>query len=188
MKIADIELALIDRIKTHFDRRLKVVESIPMDLSPDEFNRMAINAPGVFISFAFGPRLEVGNQAAINGRWVFTAVTSHANGELFRRHGSGMDIGAYEIMERLIPLLHFFDVQDVGTLEFIDSRNLFREEYDVQGVSAYSAVFNLPMVFDASLLELSGLDNFRIFDSQIDLAPIDHQIEAHDTVQLEQAT
>lgn len=187
MKIADIEMALIERIKTHFDRRLKVVETVPMDLSPDEFNRMAINAPGVFVSFAFGPRMQIGNQAAIVGRWVFTAVTAHANGELYRRHGSGLEIGAYEIMERLIPLLHFFDVTDVGTMEFADSRNLFREEYDVQGVSAYSAVFNLPMVFDTSILGADGLNDFVTFDAIHDPAPKNTGvISIHDNVTLEQ--
>ncbi len=186
MNIAAIENIMIDRIKTHFDGRLKAVESVPIDFDVTEFKRILRLAPGVFICFGFGPAIPGGQAPMIQGRWVMIAVTTNAGGELNRRHGSKVEIGAYEIMQRLIPLMHGFTVEDVGTLTFSDSNNLFTGELEKEGAAAYAAIFTMPMAFELSTLEQSSLDDFIRFNFDLDVAPTDGVNEIQGAEVLEQ--
>ena len=187
MKIAEIEDLLVKRIKDHFDGRLKAVESLPSDFDSGEFERILRSVPGVYISFGFGPAIRNYSQAAVQGRWAVICISGNAGGEKQRRHGSQVEIGAYEIMERVIPLLHDFTVEGVGTFTFTDSDNLYTGELDKKGVSMYAAVFTLPMGFDQTVLDANSLNDFVTFDAIHDPAPQNAGvIDIHDTVTLEQ--
>lgn len=188
MKIAEIEDHLITRINGHFEKKLKVVESIPTDFDAAEFERLLRSVPGIFISFGFGPAIKQGPtaNATISGRWTVVCISGNAGGEKQRRHGSQVEIGAYEIMERVIPLLHDYTVPDVGTLTLVDSDNLFTGELDKKGVSMYAAIFSMPMSFESSLLDLNGLNDFVTFDAVYDPAPQNTgviHIEDHTTLE-----
>lgn len=188
MSIKQIEDHLVTRIKTHFGSVLKAVDTLPTDFDANEFERVLRLAPGVFISFGFGPAMKDSaiQRVTIASRWTIIAVSGNAGGEKQRRHGSLVEIGAYEIMERLIPLLHDYVVPDVGTLSLMDADNLFSGELDKKGVSMYAAVFTLPMTFESNLFDENGLDDFITFHGDYDLAAPDGSAEAADTVTLEQ--
>lgn len=186
MLIATIEDQLISVIKTHFNGVLKSVESLPSDFDAAEFNRVLRSAPGVFVVFSGGSSIESAQNAQIRGQWTVVALTDNAGGELARRRGSQVQIGAYEIIERLVALLHDYSLPDVGTLKLQSVENLYNGALDNKGVAMYAAVFGLPMTFENSVTDLSSLDDFVRFDNDINFVVADTQNESHDTVILEQ--
>lgn len=188
MSIAAVEQHLIDTIKARFGNRLKAVESLPADWDDNTFKRILRLAPGVFVVFGGGARNpEHDDQAVIDAKWGLMAVTTHASGELARRRGdtSGM-IGAYEIIETCVQLLHQHDVPEQGRMLLDDVQNLFTDELENQGASLYGAEFSLPMTIAPSNAPGASLDDFLTFDGVFDLAPPDGQADAEDTVALPQ--
>lgn len=185
MSIASVEQFFIDTIKARFGARLKGVESLPSDWDSKTVDRMLLLAPGAFVVFAGGP--AIAGTSEINGRWIVVAITSHASGEKARRHGDGREIGAYEIIETVVPLLHDRAVPGIGTLRFGDVANLFDAVGESKGLSIYGAGFNLPMALEAATPDgADPLDAFITFHAEHDLAPIDGASEAADTVTLPQ--
>lgn len=184
--IGEIEDQLIQRVKGHFNRHLRSVESLPSDFDAKEFDRILRSAPGVFAVFAGAQASDPGSYAQGRGQWSLVVVTDHASGELARRRGNTLQIGAYEIIERLVALLHDFSMPGVGTLQFRSIDNLYSGVLENKGISMYAVVFSLPMSFDINIDDLQSLDNFERFDADIDLAPADAAPESHDTVLLDQ--
>lgn len=184
--IGEIEDQLIQRVKGHFNRHLKAVESLPSDFDAKEFERVLRSAPGVFTVFAGAQASDAGSYAQGRGQWSMVVVTDHASGELARRRGNTLQIGAYEIIERLVALLHDFSLPGIGTLQFRSIDNLYSGALENKGVSMYSVVFSLPMSFEINIDDLNSLDSFERFDADTNLVPTDSQNEAHDTVLLDQ--
>lgn len=185
--IAEIEDHLIERIKAHFNRHLRTVESLPSDFDSNEFERVLRSAPGVFIVFGGGPGAESSQNAALTGQWSVIVVTDHASGELARRRGNQLQIGAYEIIERVVAILHDHNVPDSGPLKFKSVENLFSGTLDAKGVSMYSVMFSLPMTFDIDPDLLATLDDFIQFESDTDLQNTATDPDAHDSTTLEQS-
>lgn len=184
MTLAQIEDYLINRIKAAFNGRLKAVESLPADWDSDTFKRLLRMAPGAFVVFGGGAHADRNTGASIDGRFSVIAVTAHASGELVRRRGDSREIGAYEIVEIAVPLLHEHTIPDVGMLKLTGVDNLFTGELDRQGAAVYAATFSLPITF-APTLDPATLDDFLTFHADYDLAPTDTAIDATDTVTLE---
>ena len=188
MSIAAIEDYLVAQVKAAFDGRLKAVESLPADWDNDTFKRLLRQTPGVFVVFGGGQRDSSetdDGRVVIQGKWGLIAATTHASGELARRRGDNREIGAYEIVERLCDLFEGHDVPDQGALSFVGIENLFTGDLEKQGAAIYGVEFTLPMYVTAGQSGVS-LDNFVTFHADFDTAPQDGQIDAADTVQLEQ--
>lgn len=188
MSIAAIEDYLVAQVKAAFDGRLKAVESLPADWDNDTFKRLLRQTPGVFVVFGGGQRDATDTddgRVVIQGKWGFIAATTHASGELARRRGDAREIGAYEIVERLCDLLEGHEVPEQGVLTLVGIENLFTGDLEKQGAAIYGVEFTMPMYVTAG--QSAGfLDDFVTFHADIDTAPQDGQIEAADTVQLEQ--
>lgn len=185
MSIASVELHLVEAIKARFGGRLKGVESLPSDWDNKVVDRMLVLAPGAFVVFAGGP--AIAGTREITGRWVVVAVTAHAGPEKAKRHGDAREIGAYEIIETVVPLLHDRKIPGAGTLRFVDMANLFNSVDESRGLAIYGAGFDLPMEMEAATPDgADPLDAFITFHAEHDLAPIDGTSEAADTVTLPQ--
>lgn len=185
MSIASVEQHLVDAIKTRFGARLKGVESLPSDWDSKVVDRMMVLAPCAFVVFAGGPALAGTNEIA--GRWIVVAVTAHKGSEVARRRGDAREIGAYEIIETVVPLLHDMTIVGTGTLRFVDMANLFNQVDESRGLAIYGAGFDLPMGMEAATDDgADPLDAFITFHAEHDLAPIDGTSEAADTVTLPQ--
>lgn len=184
--IASIEDDIIAQAKTLFGARLRAVESLPGDWDDETLKRVLRNVPGMYVVFAGGTPAQPGALTArITASFLVYAVTGHASGEAARRRGDSLQIGAYEILELLIPRLHGHVVPNIGTLIFAGVQNLFTGAIDKQGVAVYAAQFQMQLLWPADL-DLSTLDPFVTFDGKIDMAPMDGQIDAEDTIQLAQ--
>lgn len=178
MGILSIEDALISHIKTALGNKVRKVDSLPADFDAETVRRMLVDAPAVYVAFGAGssPGARSGTTAEILARWGVFAVTAHASGQAARRRGDSQQIGAYELLEILIPLLHGFTIPGEGTLSLTAVENLFNGEVEKKGLSVYSAVFQMPMIWSSDA-DLSLLTPFQTFAVQLDIPPFETEAE-----------
>ena len=171
-----IEDDIIARVKTHFGPVLRTADSVPGPLNSEEtLKKMLRAAPAVFVLFAGGRNPAPGkNLPEIQGRWVLYIVTAHAGGQADRRRGDGRQIGAYEIIEQLVPLLDGFCPANESALDLVDINNLYSGSIDNQGVALYALTFSVRMDLSA-LPDSSTLDDFLT-------AHVDYDINQDGTV------
>lgn len=187
MSIVQNEQWFIETVKARFEGRLKGVESLPAVWDDRTFERLLRLTPGVFVVFAGGPRMpEFQDSVVLNATWTFAVATTHASGELARRHGDSREIGAYEIVEILAGLLDGQPTPySAGPAELVDVQNLFDDALEKQGAALYGVSFQMPTPVDAGDAA-PALDDFITFQDQFDLAQPDGQPEAEDRVELPQ--
>ncbi|MBL4906961.1 MAG: DUF1834 family protein [Sneathiella sp.] len=146
--ISDIEAQLISRVKSVFNVNskslLRTVDSLPGEFDAKSVSLLALQAPAVYLLWTGGEG-DGSSFPSINSHWSFYILTGHHGGHAQRQQGTTQQIGAYEIIQRLIPALHHYDISDVGTLVFEQAENLFTKELFDQGITAYKASFLLPM-------------------------------------------
>jgi phage gp37-like protein len=184
--IGTIEDQVCDLVRAHFTNRLKAVESLPADWDNDTFKRILRQAPGVFVVYGGGPMRDLGNGAQNQARLSLIVATTHASGEKARRRGDSREIGAYEIVENLIALLHNKTLPAGTTLTASSVENLFTGQLETQGAAIYAVAFSLPLVFDTTGGPPNDLDAFETFVGDIDLAPADGTADVTAHVELEQ--
>jgi phage gp37-like protein len=187
MTLTGIENWAIAYVKALFGTALNQVGSLPVTLDAQSFERILSGAPGVFIVFAGGKPSPAGTtNANMMGRWVFAAVTDHKGKEVTRRQGDLNQIGAYDIIGRLITKLHGVTVPGVGTWVFSGVSNLFADALDLKGCTVYGVDMDLPMEFDPNDLGGdSSLDNFLHFkDSWLPTLGDGHEPATNDDVEL----
>lgn len=148
--IKQTEAFLIGAVQAELGTALRGVASLPGDWDDEMFKRFAAMVPGVFVAFTGGEQLEAGGgalEASIDARWAFYVCTGHPT-ELARRHGDAMQIGAYSLIERLLPRLHGLAVPGVGSLRLVSVQNLFTGTVERQALTVYALVFGLPMTLE----------------------------------------
>lgn len=174
MGIKTVEDAIIAEIKTALtvgaQSLVRQVESLPGDWDADMLKQLLRLVPGVFIAFTGGVRsASSGESAMIDARFSVIAATGHASGEAARRRGDSQQIGAYELIERLVPRLHGFTIPDEGSLRVIDVQNLYTGAIDKQGLAIYAATLELPNMALPSVLDEATLTPFEKFEVQWDI-------------------
>ncbi len=164
------ENAIIERVKAVLVGKINKVESIPAEIDDQTLHSILQKAPGVFVAFTGGAAQRPGQTAAmILASFVLLVVTNHASGEAARRRGDVNQIGAYEILETIIPGLNGHSLgDDLGTLALVRVENLFTPGADRKGAVLYSAVFQMPVAWPSDV-DLSALDAFETFDSRHDI-------------------
>jgi hypothetical protein len=166
---------------------LKHVEAIQSSWDTDTIKRMYLGTPGVFLSWGVQrSQRSTDNTAELIVLWEFDIVTSHEGKESSRRRGDSRAIGAYEIVERLIPLLHGWTVPGEGSLQIETGENKFSAANERNGLTVYGVLFSMPMTMGAVDEEPSDLEPFLRFHADWDQAPADGQLEAQDRVTLPQ--
>lgn len=186
-RIGDIEDALLARVRDRFGPTLRQVDAIPASWDDEMIRRFLISAPGVFLSWG----LDRGDNttdatAEVNSLWQFTIITAHEGKEATRRRGDARAIGAYEIVERLIPLIHGYTPAGESALMFASADNLFSAANERNGLTVYGVLFSMPMTMSAVDEEPSDLEPFLRFHADWNQAPADGQLEAQDHVTLPQ--
>lgn len=183
---AAVEDELVARVKNHFGNKLRTVDILPGDWTDEMLERLIISAPAVYIACPGGPRIpNEDSLVGINSRWIFYAITAHASGEKARRLGDLVQIGAYDIVKRLIPLVHNYTIADVGTMDVVSADNLYNGTVDKKGVTLYAVLCNLPMHFDTDA-PLADLDAFESIHVDLDLAPADGNVDGQTDINLPQ--
>lgn len=168
--LAAIEDAIIERCASLVGEHVRAIESLPGSWSDDTLRAALRRVPGIYVAWSGGPAMS-GGRAGINGRYAVYVVTGQASGERARRRGTSREIGAYEVLERIVPGLHGYTVPDVGSLQLERVDNLYSDRADQQGIVIYGAVFSLakmmfPPVFDAG--DLADFVTFHATHQQPD--------------------
>ena len=147
--IANIEDKIIAECKSALtvNGRLLVrdIDTIPGAMSEGVLARLLQRAPGCYVAFLGGQGDNL-NTACFSARFDVLAVTAHKGGEQPRRRGDKTQIGAYQILEHIVPHVHNCRVADVGALYFRGLHNLFNEATFDLGATVYYARFEVPSV------------------------------------------
>ncbi len=173
MGILTMEDGLITAIKAALTNRVKAVESLPGNWDDDTMKRLLRQVPGVYVSWVGGQTAngrDGGVAGMTNGVWIIYVATGHASGEAARRRGDSQQVGAYELLEVLIPLLNGFKVPGEGSLSLVRVENLYSGSVDRQGLCLYAMHFNMPMSWPTTVDE-AGLGNFEKFQPLYDIPP-----------------
>jgi len=181
-----VEDHLIDKVKAHFGRTLRLVAALPGEWDDEMLKKLLLNAPAVYLACPGGPRTPgESDLVGINSRWLFYVITTHAGGEAQRRRGDALQIGAWEICRRLVVLFHNHTIPDVGTMDLASIDNLYNGSIENKGVTLYGVRFELPIHFDADI-SLATLDDFETFHVDFDLEPADGNIDGQTDIDLPQ--
>ena len=171
MSIAAVEADIIATMRADLGATVRQVMAVPGDWDEDLLKQMLALAPFIMVAFSGGAALAPGaTTAQINSQWEVYVGTAHASGQAARRLGDAQQIGAYQLLERVVARLHGHTVPNVGTLALQRVANFFSGTVERQGLAVYGAVFDMPMQFD--LAAAADLGNFATFAVQYDLPPL----------------
>lgn len=188
--IAGVESAILAQVEATLGATVKVKESLGGAWTLDTLKRALQMAPGIYVAF-LGGRGVANADGYIEGRFAVYAVTKGPV-EPLRRQGTPREIGAYDIVERLVPVLAGLAVTDVGKLHVQEIANLFQEAAFSLGGSVYGITLvlpNMPMTYRADLAgpaETTGLGPFLLFHAEHSLMAGEDEPAAIDEVNLPQ--
>jgi len=179
--IKTIEDNLIALVKSTLPNKLKEVKSLPGALNKELLKILMAASPAVYFAFLGGPR---GRGDEIDGIWAMYMVTALGD-EVQRRVGDARVMGAYDLIDILLPVVHEHNIPDVGSLKFKQVQNLFSTGLDKEGVTLYAATFSLPMPIEYQA-DLTQLDDFITYSADHSMAPGNDEPAAQDLVILDQ--
>lgn len=171
--IAKTEDFILARAESLFGRHVRFYEALPSALNIGLLKELVKQAPGVYVAFLGGrPGIEDAYGTTINARFDVYLVTRHAGNDQPRRRGDSTTIGAYELVQRLIPNLHQAVITDVDCkLRFMNCQNLFSMQVEEAYKAAmYAITFeapNMPMWMDED--DMESLDDFDTFHADYDI-------------------
>ncbi len=180
--ITTIEDSIIAASNTALQKKVRDMESLPGRMSLQVLKKIAANAPAVYVAYLGGRKGKAITGVAMHqGVFAIYIITERIDS----RRGSARKMGAYDIINILVPVLNDHKVTDVGTLEFQRIENMFSVELDKQGVSIYAAVFEIPITLEYQLDETT-LSDFITYSATHSMAPGEDEPDAEDNVQLAQ--
>lgn len=160
--IADAEDAIVAAIKKALGDTVQTVETLPGPWDQDALTLAFRRMPGVWVYFDGGKPSGGARRNRLEASFMVYAVTNHASGTRERQRGNSRHIGAYEIIEKVVPSLTGQPMAGRGTLFFSGLRVLTPASAQRKGVAVYEMAFTLEMGFPAPL-DSAGLADFAIF-------------------------
>ncbi|SNT07673.1 phage protein Gp37 [Pseudomonas segetis] len=176
---AQIEDEIIARCKRVVGQHVRTIEDLPGNWDEQTLKAARRNVPGIYIAWSGGRGLP-GSRASMTSRYAVYVVTGQASGERERRRGNNRQVGAYELLERIVPAVHGLAVKDVGTLQLEQVDNLYSDRADQQGIVIYGAVYTLKTPFPAPL-DANDLADFETYHAN-SRVPDGPDIETHLTL------
>ncbi|MAZ33386.1 MAG: hypothetical protein CMO06_09605 [Thalassospira sp.] len=160
--IAEAEDAIVNAVRDALGETVQTVETLPGPWDQDALVLAFRKMPGVWVYFDGGAPGK--GRGRLNGQFLVYAVTSHASGGRERQRGNTRQIGAYEIIERVVPSLDQRSAGDLGTLHFGGLRVLTPASAQRKGVAVYEMAFGLEMAFPAPR-DAADLADFAIYSA-----------------------
>lgn len=160
--LAEIEDAIVERCRRVVGEHVQAIDHLPGRWDQKTLRAALRKVPGIYV--AWGGARGDGDlaQPAVASRYVVYVVTGHASGERERRRGNTRDVGAYELLERVVPAVHALTVPGVGSFSLESIDNLYSDHFDREGVVIYAAAYQLKAVFPAAL-EATSLAPFKLY-------------------------
>lgn len=165
--LAEIEDAILDALREAFEtddgrRPINSFEVLPGTWNADLLKEVAAKAPALFVHWDGGATRRL-DQPAITSRYFVYAVARTAAGRRARQTGGPLSIGAYEMLEIAVPVIHELNT-DFGTLELERIDNVYSGSASGRGLSIYAAEFRMPTLFPASrAADVPGMDDFLLY-------------------------
>jgi len=183
--IAAVEDAIIDEANTRLAGKIRTADSLPGAWSIDTLKRILQQAPAVFVSFVGARSADTDDDVHMDARFVVYVVAGQASGSAARQRGSAQEIGAYEMLETLVPWLHRCTIVGRGSLALQQIGQEINEATFDLGATVYSATFTMPNLHWP--LDGPDLDAFEIAHIDYDL-DLDSDAEPvqEDTINLDQ--
>ncbi|MHB1183394.1 MAG: phage protein Gp37 [Desulfobulbia bacterium] len=156
--ISDVEAAILAVVNTALGATIKRKGTVPGGWTMKTLEQALQFAPGIYV--AFQGAVPGADDGYYDGRFTVYLVNKGAI-EPVRRHGNPRVIGAYDMLERLLPPLAVLTVPDIGTLKGGAIDNLFRDAMFDLGGTVYGINLilpNMPFDFEADLTNPSLAD------------------------------
>ncbi|WP_338664995.1 phage protein Gp37 [Pararoseomonas sp. SCSIO 73927] len=173
--IAELEDAIIDRLKARFRGTLQAIEHRPAKMTAEELARVLTTAPGAFVSFLGWRRRERPEGTATLTFGVYLVASNPAS-EVARRRGDARTIGAYSMIDVATRALEGFAPDAAaGAAEVTRCENLGGKAIDSAGFSVYGLAVEIPGELPTSDLpednEEAQVGEFRVFRTDWDVPP-----------------
>jgi len=160
--LAEAEDLIVGRIADVLGDTVRKVETLPGPWDEQSLSLALRQAPGVYVYWDGGGAARDSRRPYLSAVYRVYAVTGHASGERERRRGAPHQIGAYEILEQLIPALHGWPVGGYGTLGFSRVAVLAPVSSQKKGLAVYEAEFSMDAAWPP-LRDASSLSDFAIY-------------------------
>lgn len=168
--LAELETGLVALIRNaDLGKRLRQVDSLP-DLEGDSLiGRFATDAPAVYVAMGSFP---VKNRYA-RPKYGIACVARNSRSHQAARHGDGVAIGLYEILDAVMALVDGAEVSDgeapvsfeVVSCDLISSESLYQK-------GLYAAVVQIQATAEVPLAGVTGdLADFNTFHTDYDVDP-----------------
>lgn len=179
--INTVEQHLIALVKDTLPNKLKKVDALPGNLNEELIKVISAASPAVYIAYLGGRK---GNSKQQDAIWALYTVTS-AGDQAKRRAGDARVLGAYDMLDILLPAFHEHVIPDIGTVTFERVQNLFSVSLNKKGVTVYAATFRVPLSLEYTADE-TALNEFITYHAEHSMAPGDDEPAAVDIVTLPQ--
>ncbi|AUZ85849.1 phage protein Gp37 [Methylophaga nitratireducenticrescens] len=186
MSIAIIEDHIVNTTKSIFKDTLRKVETLPNALNLALLKQLIPSAPSVYCAFLGGSSSGSG---MLNARFDVYVITRHAGDDEARRRGGSTTIGAYQVIESLIPKLHGSDINAIGNLNLKSVKNLFSVQLEENFKAAmYAMTFEVPNMPFPNQHDLSDLSDFVTYHAEHSMTEGNNEPDAIDYLTLDQGT
>ena len=165
---------------------VRTITTLPGGWTRDTLTRMLQGAPGVYIAYLGGAIKKECHEACNVGRFDAVIVNASAR-ETDRRRGTQSQIGAYAMVERVVPAVHGLKIDNVGTLTVENINNLFNESTFDLGATVYAIQCTVPMCLPINTSD-SDLDDFETFAADYDIPAFANTAEHHKWLNDDHAT
>lgn len=170
---AELESGLVDLVKNSAIRPfLKAVGTLPDDDEDNLVNRMAADAPAVYVVAGRNFKVVSGTLIVPFG---LACVARNSRGHQDARRGDGKALGMYQILEAVLGLAEnglaggcYWRVSDVG---FLNSDKIWKAGLTV-GVVSVETTVAMPAGID-----MAALSDFKTFHADYDIAPFETAAE-----------
>jgi phage gp37-like protein len=171
MSIKSVEAFLIAQITGWVRPHIRAAKTLPGDWDDDMLKRFASELPGVWLAWAGGTPTPDGSgvELTLSSGFVVYVSTGHATEEM-RRVGHATQIGAYDLVQMLVPKLHGLVVPDEGSYKVAAVENLFTGSVERQALTLYAITLTGPLTFKL-VPEASELGDFKSLDARFDIPP-----------------
>lgn len=161
--ITEIEAALLNLARQTLGDTVRQYGSIPGGWTNEILSRALQFAPGVYVGFTGGGGAEIGQGTALR---FAVYIVNKGPVEESRRRGT---IGAYQMIERLIPGYSELEIPDIGSVRVGSIENLFRDLMYEMGGTVYSLSIEVPRVVFP--IATGDLADFQTFHADYDVEP-----------------
>ena len=181
--LAEIETGLVDLLKASpLKQRVRQIDSLP-DLEGDSLiGRFTTDAPAVYVAMGSFP---VSNRNA-RPKYGVACVARNSRGHQAARHGDGVTIGLYELLDAVMELVDGADIaygDNTVSFEVINCDLVTSEALFQKGI--YAGVVQIQSIAEVPFSGVTErLADFKTFHADYDINP--HQASTeHDKWLLE---